>query len=563
MQLTFWSWLLALSPVIVILLLMLVVKWGGSKAGVAAFLFSILIAIIFFGLNLPTFLYSQLRGLFLSLDVLLIIWSALLIYNVAEEAGAVRVIGTTLPRLTPDRLMQGLLLGWLFASFLQGMGGFGVPVAIAAPLLVGLGFDPVNAVIMACLGHGWAVNFGSMATSFETLIKVTGLSGEQLAPLSALLLGLSAFACGSLVALVASGWKGLLRSLPAVAILTGVMGGVQYVLATNHLWTLGATGGAMAGLLVGVLLTRWPLYRKIEYSVGATTVRTNSGRAKNASRVAPTQEKVGISNSRLAPTRGKDDKTNGRVALAQEEKPRPLLLALSAYIVLIILVVGVKAIPPVDNFLSKVSLSVPVPEVTTNLGFVTAAKATQAIKILSHPGTLLVLASLIAYFIYYLAGFYKKGAMGRIAKKVTKSALNSSLGILAMVGMAMIMTHTGMTDLLAQGLSAVFRGAVYPAVAPFIGALGAFITGSNNSSNVLFAGLQMRTAELLGLSPLLVLAAQTAGGSLGSVMAPAKVIVGCSTVGLGNNESKVMGKILLYGLIPVAFVAFLAVLLGV
>jgi len=106
-----------------------------------------------------------LRGLFLSLDVLLIIWAALLIYNVAEEAGAVRVIGLALPRLTPDRMMQGLLLGWLFASFLQGMGGFGVPVAVTAPLLVGLGFSPVESVIMACLGHGWAVNFGSMATS--------------------------------------------------------------------------------------------------------------------------------------------------------------------------------------------------------------------------------------------------------------------------------------------------------------------------------------------------------------------------------------------------------------
>ncbi len=523
MDLTIWTWLLALSPVVVILLLMLVAKWGGSKAGAAAFLYSILIAIIFFGLNLPTFLYSQLRGLFLSLDVLLIIWSALLIYNVAEEAGAVQVIGTTLPRLTPDRLMQGLLLGWLFASFLQGMGGFGVPVAVAAPLLVGLGFDPVSAVIMACLGHGWAVNFGSMATSFETLIKVTGISGEQLAPLSALLLGLSAFACGALVALVAGGWKGLLRSLPAVAILTGVMGGVQYVLATNHMWTLGATGGAMAGLLVGFLLTRWPLYRRID-------PQTDQG---------------------LKPKE------------TPEKKPRSLLLSLSAYIVLIILVVGVKAIPAVDDLLSKVSFSVPVPEVTTNLGYVTAAKSTQSIKILSHPGTLLIVASLIAYLIYTMAGYYKQGSIGRIAKKVGKSALNSSLGILAMVGMAMIMTHTGMTDLLAQGLSQVFRGAVYPAIAPFIGALGAFITGSNNSSNVLFAGLQQLTAEKLGLSVLLILAAQTAGGSLGSVMAPAKVIVGCSTVGLGNNESKVMGKILIYGLIPVAFVAIVAVLLGI
>ena len=93
---------------------------------------------------------------------------------------------------------------------------------------------------------------------------------------------------------------------------------------------------------------------------------------------------------------------------------------------------------------------------------------------------------------------------------------------------------------------------------PSSGALGAFITGSNNNSNVLFAVLQQRTAELLGLSVPLILAAQTAGGSLGSVMAPAKVIVGCSTVGLGDNEGVVMGKILLYGIVPIALTALVA-----
>jgi lactate permease len=88
--------------------------------------------------------------------------------------------------------------------------------------------------------------------------------------------------------------------------------------------------------------------------------------------------------------------------------------------------------------------------------------------------------------------------------------------------------------------------------------LGAFITGSNNNSNVLFAGLQMRTAELLNLSVPLILGAQTAGGSLGSVMAPAKVIVGCSTVGLGDNEGVVMRPVLGYGIIPVIGVALMA-----
>jgi lactate permease len=130
------------------------------------------------------------------------------------------------------------------------------------------------------------------------------------------------------------------------------------------------------------------------------------------------------------------------------------------------------------------------------------------------------------------------------------------------VGLSVIMSHSGMTNILAMGLSQVFGAALYPLVTPFIGALGAFITGSNNNSNVLFAALQQRTAELLGLSVSLTLASQTAGGSLGSIMAPAKVIVGASTVGLGDRESEVMGKIIIYGLLPVLFVALVTLIMG-
>ncbi len=518
MPLNIFSWLLAFSPVIVILVLMLVVKWGGSKAGAVAWGFSILIAVLFFGANFKLIFYSQGKALFLALDVLYIVWSALLLYHVADEAGAVSVIGRTLPRLTADRVMQGLLLGWLFASFLQGMGGFGVPVAVAAPLLVGLGFSPVEAVLMACLGHGWAVNFGSLATSFQTLLAVTGLPGQTLAPYSGILLGLVAAPCGALVAFIAGGWKGLLRSLPAVVILTAVMGGVQYILVTNHLWTLGATGGAIAGLLVGFLLTRIPFYRgkKVE---------------------SPLAEPI----------------PNG-------EPKRSFLVSISAYIILVVLAFSINLIQPLNKFLSRVTISLPFPALTTTLGYVTPAENSRSISLFSHPGAILLYASLIAAFIYWQAGYFKPGAAKRIAKKVTKSALNSSIGILFMVGMAVIMTHVGMTNLLALGLSASFGAVAYPIVAPFLGALGAFITGSNNNSNVLFANLQMQTASLLKLSVPLILGAQTAGGSVGSVMAPAKVIVGCSTVGLGDNESAVMGRILIYGLIPVAFIAFLAFL---
>ena len=202
--------------------------------------------------------YSQVKAILLSLDVLYIIWAALLLFNIAREAGAIRMIGRALPGLTGDRVMQSLLIGWLMVSFLQGMGGFGVPVAVCAPLLVGLGFTPVQAVAMAAIGHGWAVTYGSLASSFQTLIAVTGLPGEVLAPFTALLLGLSAPVAGLLVALIGNGWKGLKRAVLPVLVIGSVMGVAQFLLATNGLWTLGATGGAIAGLLVGLILVRLP-----------------------------------------------------------------------------------------------------------------------------------------------------------------------------------------------------------------------------------------------------------------------------------------------------------------
>lgn len=517
MSLNLLTWLLALSPVIVVLILMLGMRWGGSKAGAVAWLAAVLAAVIFFGAGPRFIAYTQAKAILLSLDVLYIIWTALLLFHIADEAGTVRMIGSALPALTPDRAMQGLLLGWLFASFLQGMGGFGVPVAVAAPLLVGLGFTPVQAVLMACLGHGWAVNFGSLATSFQTLLAVTNLPGELLGPPSAVLLGISSLFCGLLVALVGAGWQGLKRTWWAVVILSAVMGLTQYGLVVARIWTLGATGASLVGLVVGFALTRLPVFRN-----------------------GPGKANLG----------GVDE--HGR--------KRSLPVAFSAYAILVVLAFGINLITPLRDFLDQFQVTLQFPEMSTALGWVVPAESGRKIDLFGHPGAILLYSSVIAYGIYARAGYFKPGALKRILTPVARGAVNSSLGIVAMVGMAVIMSNTGMTNLLAEGLGRSFGPAFYPVVAPFLGALGAFITGSNNNSNVLFGALQMRTAELLGLSVPLILAAQTAGGSLGSVLAPAKVIVGCSTVGLGDNESVVMRPILLYGLFPIAGVAVLTII---
>ena len=309
LSLTVWNWLLALLPVLVVVVLMLVFRWGGSRAGGLGWFTAVAVSVLAFGAGFELLAYAQVKAVLLSLDVLFIIWTALLLFNIAREAGAITMIGQALPGLTGDPVMQSLLIGWLMVSFLQGMGGFGVPVAVCAPLLVGLGYTPIQAVAMAAIGHGWAVTFGSLASSFQTLMAVTGLPGGTLAPFSALLLGIAAFPSGLLVALIGNGWKGLKRALGPVLVISAVMGTVQYLLATGGLWTLGATGAGIAGLVVGFVLVR------------------------------------------LTKTRAEPDATPevGR----ETEEGKSLWLSLIAYGLLVVLAFSINLITPVDTFLGR------------------------------------------------------------------------------------------------------------------------------------------------------------------------------------------------------------------
>lgn len=519
MPLTFLNWLLALSPVLTILILMLVFKWGGSKAGAAAWLVALVVAVLRFGAGPLLVGYAQVKSILLTLDVLLIIWAALLLFHVADEAGAVQVIGERLPGLTSNRTMHALLLGWVFVSFLQGVGGFGVPVAVVAPLLVGLGFSAVDAVIMASIGHGWAVTFGSLATSYVALMATSGVPGEVIAPEAALLLGIASFFSGSIVAFVGTGWRGMLRGLPVILVLTVVMGVVQYFLAVNGLWSLGATGAALAGMVAGIGLSRIPFYNH-----GAVTHAT-------AEAAVPGSNPGG--------------------------KRRSLTVSLSAYGVLIVLAFGINLIPALHDLFNGLRLTLQFPALATAFGWETPAEAGRSLSVLGHPGSILLYASLVAFAIYTLAGYYRDGAAKRIASKVARGAVTSSIGVAAMVGMATIMSHAGMTNVLARGISEGVGRELYPAVAPLIAALGSFMTGSATNSNVVFGALQRETAELLGLSVSLIVSAQAAGGAVGSVIAPAKVIVGATTVGLAGEEGSIIGKMLGLGLIPVLVVAAL------
>lgn len=495
------DWSLALAPLVLIVILMIRLRWGAARAGAAGWLAGVLIAVGRFGAGLDLLAFAQGRAFFLALDVLLIIWAAFLLYRVCDEAGAIRALGEALPHLTSDRGMMALLIGWAFASFLQGVGGFGVPVAVTAPLLYSLGFPPLVAVVAPSLGHAWSVTFGSLAASFQAMIVSTGLTGESLAPASAFLLGLAGFGCGSMVAHAAGGWTAVRRLTLPIVLLATTMGSAQYLLATHGLWNIAGFGGGLAGLAVSLLLTR----------------------------------------------RFRGDRLDHR--------PAPdgwsALLSLAGYAALVIVTLLVQLTPGLKELLGHVVVQLPFPEIRTARGFVTLADPGPRIVLLRHAGALLTYASAAAYLIYRLSGRYERGALRRILIGTVQGVMPSTLGIAAMVSLAVVMAYAGMTDTLARGLAQA-AGSLFPLASPWIGAIGAFISGSNANSNLLFSILQQRTAELLGVSVPLILAAQTAGGAIGSVLAPTKVAVAVGTLGGFASEGEIIQHLMRYAAVLLA-----------
>ncbi len=508
------QFILALTPIILILFLMVGYRWGAARAGAAGYLCAMALAILYFGANLELLAFAHTKAFFLALDVLLIIWAAFLLYRVADEAGAIHTIGTALPHLTPDRGMQALIIGWVFASFLQGVGGFGVPVAVIAPILVGLGFPPLSGVIIPSIGHGWAVTFGSMGSSFNALLAATGLPEELLTTPSAFFLGCACIITGYLVAHAADGLAAIRRLWFQILLLGLVMAITQFIVVTSGPWNIGSFIAGLFGLIIA-----FPL-----------AIQT-------------------------------------RVKFKNDNEPmnfKALWIAVSGYATLIVLTLVFQLITPVKNSLGNFYLQVHFPEISTNLGYITPAGSGRKLYTFGHTGMIIFYASIIAFIIYYCAGLYKPGAAVRIINGTIQKVLSSSVSIAAMVTMAVVMQHAGMTEIIARGL-AEGVGILFPLVSPWIGALGAFMTGSNTNSNVVFGALQMRTAELLNYAIPIILAAQTSGAALASVMAPTKVVVGASTAGMSGREGDVMRKLLIYVgflLLLISLLTMSAILIG-
>ncbi len=533
-------WFFASSPLVVLLVTMLGLKWKARRAGFLAYITALAAGGLLFGGHSFLLAVSSAKGLSLALFVVLIIWSSAFMFQVVSETGAIPGISRWMASLCNDRLMLGLLISWCLSGVIQAVAGFGVPVAVCSSLMMAAGYDPAISAVSSLVGHAWAVTFGSMGSSYYTLALATGIPAGTLSHWAGLTFVVPTIATGLAVAHIIEGRSGLRKGMVKVLVVGMAMGLVQWAVAVAGSAQVAALLGSLTGVLLLALLAR-----KARLQPGADL---DDGLPAATAPAACVHADVPRADAQHA-----TDPTS------PSGGGRSVHVALIPYYGTIVLTL-ISQIAPVKRFFGPLKVGMNYPALITTQGFqVPAEKGYAAIGIFSHPAPIISLAVLIGLAVFMRKGLLQRQSIRRVAEATVKQCFPTTVSVAFMCMMALVMNDTGMTGEMALGVSRV-AGRLFPLVSPFIGVLGCFMTGSNTNSNVLFGAFQVEMARSLGLSATLLAGAQSCGGSLGSSIAPAKVLLGSSTSGLVGREGELLRNCLPYCLAIVSLVGLQALL---
>ena len=557
LPITLLYWLAASTPILVLLVLLVWRRWSSSSAAPVALAAAVLVALLLFRTPFETLAAASGKGIWDSIFVLYVIWPALILYNVADDAEAFVAMQRGVRRLMPDRLLVVLAFGWVLSSFIQSIAGFGTPLAVTTPLLIGLGVQPVYAVVLPIIGAAWANAFGSLGATWLATLSVVSLPNEALTlRYAASLLWIPNLLGGLAVAWMYGRWWAIRRGGPAILVISLIHSGLLFWLLP-HLPTVACFLATSAALLVTFVLNRWAFYRQHDENE-PDLIFTEE--AKEAARREHEEE------HRREGTRQRRGQRQGRRRGGRnrqpegERMPMPLWLAFAPYIILGLLAVIALVIPPVNAYLERVQIGLPFPATTTGYGVgQEATEAYAAFAPLTHPGTLLLISAVVGYLLYSRRGLYPAGkGVGGILSDAAREALPATTAIAGLILISKVMDHSGEITVLALGIAAIAPSTLYVALSPWIGILGSFITSSNTASNVLFAPLQATAAQAEGIATELAIAGQTVGGSTGNAIAPGDALLGATVAGIAGSLGAILQRAIVWTLVCGLFLSLAA-----
>lgn len=549
---TLGHWLAAVAPVLALFVLVTSGRVKTRTASVIVAAITALLAFAVFGAGATVLGVALGKGLWLGAWILYVVFPAMLLYRIAERGGLDR-IGELFQHLFPNRSENLLVLAWLLPSFVQGVAGFGTPIAVAAPLLAASGWRRDKAVAYPLIGYHWSVTFGSMGSSFymaELTAHLSPSAGAEFAHHTALLLGVNCLVAGALVLFfdgrgrgLRDGWRLLLvAGIPMAATLYGV---------TSVVPAVGSVAAGAVGFACALALSAVTRLRR-----HTVVVRASSAVQPNRAAVdgSPAEELTSVGAARTVATLKHDE--------GDPASRRRAAWLVSPYLYLLGTALLVLLVPPSRTWAESHLVWGPsFPATTTAMGaHAPAVSGYTPLKLLTHPGTYLLLACLLGYLTYRAVGLWRRRPAVELARAWFSSVQSTSVSIVALACATTMMIDSGMISMLARGAVAA-TGSAYPALSAAIGGLGSFLTGSTTSSNALLASLQAEVAELLHVPETLLLAAQTAGANVGNSVAPVVVLIGISAVGGRFSTQEVLRTVLLAAAVLMAVVTGLTILL--
>ena len=518
---------LSFVPILLIIVLLVAINMPSKKVMPIAWLVCLALALLFWKMRLIDAAAYSLFGALKGLDVLVTIFGAILLLNTLSFSGGMSAISKMFYSITPDNRIQALIIGWIFVTFIEGAAGFGTPSALAAPLLVGLGFPPLAAVMFTLVCNAPAVAFGvaglptitagaAVQSNVEAAGMIPGVFNQSVTTAAAGMHSVAAvilplIALGMITKMFGKekSFKPALEAAP-FAIFSGFAFAVPHFIVAAF---LGPELPSIIGGLVGMAITitaakKGFLMPKTVWSFPAENDWEDTWKAS----LKPAKNDM---DSHMSP-----------------------VLAWTPYVLIaVILIITRLPFLGFASFIQALRIKIP------NLLWVEGINYEMQWAWL--PGTVFILVAFITAPLHKMTFEKVKASWKATLKQISGAAIAMLFG----VALVQLMLNSGvnpsgypgMITAMAQILSKTFGG-IYIVIAPFIGILGTFVSGSNTVSNMLFAPMQFESALMLDISPVIIVAAQCVGGGIGSMLSVNNIIASCATVGIERAEGRIIKK---------------------
>lgn len=515
----FFEFVLSMLPIFWLIIALIVLKLPSYQACLTSLGLAGVLAFVYWELSVKYITTAILEGVLSGLwPISLVVVAALFTYHLTDETGAMERIRKMLGAISQDRRILTLIVGWGFGNFMEGMAGFGTAVAIPASILAGVGMNPFLAVISCLAVNTTTTAFGSVGIPISTLADITGIDVLTLGANATLIQAVITFFSPFLLVWICGEGKRAFRGMFRMLFVASFSFLIPWTIVAR---TLGPElpniiGGIISMICMIITAKIWYQEADLEYKIEMQTEA--------------------------------ESEENNKIGILEGAR------AWASFLLIFLLLMGTsKLFPLIYRTISpiKTSFTVYAGEEANTLHF----------SWINTPGIMILIAT-------FFGGWIQGASFGNMLQILGRTILKywrTVVTICSVLSIAKVMSYSGMISDIASFL-VVATGPFYSFIAPIIGALGGFMTGSGTSTNILFGKLQIETAKSLHLNPAWIATANVMGAGIGKMICPQSIAIGAGAINAVGKESKILKAVFLYfifDIVVAGIICFLGSISGI